>query len=163
LDEVALQRLVTASAELCAAPLLRDDTSLITHTEIAARTLAFAAQSNTPMGAVVIDVADPCWSPVANDGATTGTRLAIEAFGALAARLRAPVLITTQISRRPEDRCDPRPRLTDVRLADVPLIRAANLVLMLYRDEIYDPQSELQGAWQIRKSGRRTRIQIRTP
>jgi replicative DNA helicase len=58
----------------------------------------------------------------------------------LARELNAPVLATAQVSRSVEARLDKRPRPAD--LCDGALAQSADVVMCLYRDEVYDENTE---------------------
>jgi len=62
----------------------------------------------------------------------------------LARELNVPVLITAPISRRVEERRNCRPMLSDIRDSDV-LEDYGDIIVMLYRDEYYDPDTEDRG------------------
>ena len=62
----------------------------------------------------------------------------------LAKELNVPVLITAPISRRVEERENSRPMLSDLRDSDV-LEDYGDIIVMLYRDEYYDPDTEDRG------------------
>lgn len=54
---------------------------------------------------------------------------------------RAPVLCAAQLSRKAEERQDKRPRVSDLRDSGN-LEQDADTVLLLYRDEVYNPNTE---------------------
>ena len=62
----------------------------------------------------------------------------------LARELNVPVLITAPISRGVEDRENSRPMLSDIRDSDA-LEYYVDIIVMLYRDEYYDPETEDRG------------------
>ncbi len=62
----------------------------------------------------------------------------------LARELNVPVLITAPISRGVEERENSRPMLSDIRDSDV-LEYYGDIIVMLYRDEYYDPETEDRG------------------
>ena len=62
----------------------------------------------------------------------------------LAKELNVPVLITVPISGRVEERENCRPMLSDIRDSDV-LEDYGDIIVMLYRDEYYDPETEDRG------------------
>ena len=62
----------------------------------------------------------------------------------LAKELNVPVLITAPISRGVEERENSRPMLSDLRDSDV-LEDYGDIIVMLYRDEYYDPETEDRG------------------
>jgi len=62
----------------------------------------------------------------------------------LAKELNVPVLITAPISRRVEERENCRPMLSDIRDSDV-LEDYGDIIVMLYRDEYYYPETTERG------------------
>ena len=66
----------------------------------------------------------------------------------LATNLDVPVLVTTQLAGRLERRRDKRPRLTDLPDSDI-VERAADLVLFLYRDVVYHPDTPDEGIAEV--------------
>ena len=62
----------------------------------------------------------------------------------LAQELNVPVLITAPISRGVEERENCRPMLSDIRDSDA-LEYYGDIIVMLYRDEYYDPETEDRG------------------
>ena len=62
----------------------------------------------------------------------------------LAEELNVPVLITAPVSRGVEERENCRPMLSDIRDSDA-LEYYGDIIVMLYRDEYYDPDTEERG------------------
>jgi replicative DNA helicase len=63
---------------------------------------------------------------------------------ALAQELDVPIIVLSPINREVEERCNHWPVFTDLP-GMAAIANAADLVLMVYRDEVYDPDSEEKG------------------
>jgi replicative DNA helicase len=67
---------------------------------------------------------------------------------ALAKELDCPMVVVSQLSRMPEHREHKRPILADLRESGA-IEQDADVVIFIYRDEVYDPQTDKKGIAEI--------------
>ena len=70
------------------------------------------------------------------------------ALKAMAAKLQVPVVVLSQLNRAIEHRKNKRPMLSDLRETQS-LECHADMVVMIYRDEYYNPESEQRGITEL--------------
>ena len=66
----------------------------------------------------------------------------------LARDLEVPIICVSQLNRAPDARNDKRPMLSDLRESGA-IEQDADLVLMIYRDDYYNPNSEDKGIAEV--------------
>jgi replicative DNA helicase len=146
-------KLVRGVAEVSRAPIWIDDTAGVTLMEIRAKVRRLASQLNVagemPLSLVVVDYLQL----MVGQGARAENRqqeIAEISRGlkVLARDLDVPVLAIAQLSRAVEARHDKRPLLSDLRDSGA-IEQDADVVMFLYRDEYYNPESDDKGIAEV--------------
>jgi replicative DNA helicase len=100
-----------------------------------------------PLSLVIVDYIGLLKGPSAGNREQEVAAMS-RAFKLLAKELKIPVIVVAQLNRGVEGRVDKRPNLSDLRESGA-LEQDADCVLMLYRDEVYDPASPDKGCAEI--------------
>jgi replicative DNA helicase len=146
-------KLVRGVAEVARAPIWIDDTAGITLLEMRAKVRRLASRLNargeTPLSLVVVDYLQL----MVGQGARAENRqqeIAEISRGlkVLARDLNIPVVAIAQLSRAVEQRHDKRPLLSDLRDSGS-IEQDADMVMFLYRDEYYNPDSDDKGIAEV--------------
>ncbi len=152
-------KLVRGVAEVSRAPIWIDDSAGITLMEMRAKVRRLASRLNAqanadgqggaPLSLVVVD-----YLQLMAGGSTRSENRQQEiaeisrGLKVLARDLDVPVLAVAQLSRAVEQRHDKRPLLSDLRDSGA-IEQDADVVMFLYRDEYYNPDSDDKGIAEI--------------
>jgi replicative DNA helicase len=146
-------KLVRGVAEVSRAPIWIDDTAGVTLMEIRAKVRRLASQLNVagelPLSLVVVDYLQLMVGQ--GDRAENRQQEIAEisrGLKVLARDLDVPVLAIAQLSRAVEARHDKRPLLSDLRDSGA-IEQDADMVMFLYRDEYYNPESDDKGIAEV--------------
>jgi replicative DNA helicase len=132
-------RLTAACDRLSKAPIWVDDTGSITMMEI--RSKARRLKMREPgLGLIVVDYLQLMTSGSNAENRVQEVSQISRALKVLARDLDVPVLALSQLSRAVEQRHDKRPILSDLRESGS-LEQDADLVMFIYRDEYYNPDT----------------------
>jgi len=134
-------KLVHAATPLSQAPIFIDDTPAISAMEI--RSKARRLKLEHGLGMIVIDYLQLMSGRGNIESRQQEVSDISRSLKALARELEVPVVTLSQLSRGPEARQDHRPMLSDLRESGA-IEQDADLVVFLYRDEYYNPDSEKQ-------------------
>lgn len=133
-------RLAQAIGTLSTAPIYIDDTAGIGISEIRAKCRRLA-QSEKGLGLIVIDHIQLMQSGRKSDNRQQEISEISRSLKILAKELNVPVVALSQLSRAVESRTDKRPMLSDLRESGA-IEQDADIVMFLYRDAYYNPESE---------------------
>lgn len=145
LDERQWGALSGALGKLRDAPIWIDDSSALTPTQLHAR--CRRQQRESGLGLVIVDYLQLMQAPGAESRQTEIAEIS-RALKALAKDLRAPVVALSQLNRNLEQRTSKRPTLGDLRESGA-IEADADTILFLYRDEVYNPNSDAAGVAEI--------------
>ncbi|MDP8925930.1 MAG: replicative DNA helicase [Actinomycetota bacterium] len=146
-------KLVRGIAEVSRAPIWIDDTAGVTLMEMRAKvrrlTSRLNAQDDTPLSLVVVDYLQlMVGQGVRSENRQQEIAEISRGLKVLARDLDVPVLAIAQLSRAVEQRHDKRPLLSDLRDSGA-IEQDADMVMFLYRDEYYNPDSDDKGIAEI--------------
>ncbi len=126
-------------AQIEKAPIFIDDSSAVTVSEIRAKCRRLKQRYN--LGLVVIDYLQLMQGGGRSDGNRQQEVSEISrSLKILAKELNIPIITLSQLSRGPEGRTNKRPMLSDLRESGA-IEQDADIVIFLYRDEYYNPDS----------------------
>jgi replicative DNA helicase len=133
-------RVTAALGKLHDAPLVIDQSASLSVAQMHAR--ARRQKRKDGLGLIVIDYLQL----MSGQGNTRNEELSAITRGLklMARNLAVPVIVLSQLSRKVEERSDKRPMLSDLRESGA-IEQDADMVLMLYRDDYYNPDSPWKG------------------
>lgn len=140
LNDQDFEKLGHAMGVLSEAPIYIDDTPGLSALEM--RTKARREQHKHALGLIVIDYLQLMSGPSRSDGNRVQEISEISrGVKALARELNVPVIALSQLSRTVEQRHPQIPQLSDLRESGS-IEQDADLVMFIYRDEYYNPETE---------------------
>ncbi len=143
LDDHDWRRLSDALGTLAEAPLFIDDTPNTTVMEIRAK--ARRLKQRHGLGVIIIDYLQLMSSHSSkSDNRQQEVSEISRGLKMLAKELDVPVIALSQLSRQPETRTDKRPMLADLRESGS-IEQDADIVAFIYRDDVYNEDSEDRG------------------
>ncbi len=140
LSQAEYEEVVRAGEEIAASDLIIDDRSALTVTQMRA-----AARRYKP-GLIVVDYLQlASGRGESREQEVSGLSRGLKA---IAKELEIPVLALSQLSRNVESRPDKRPRNSDLRDSGG-IEQDADVILMLYRDEVYNAHSPTKNICEV--------------
>ena len=150
LDEEDWPRLTMALGKLNEAPLYIDEGAGLNAFELRARARRLQKSCKQNLGLIVVDYLQLM---SANGGRASENRATeiseiSRSLKSLATELNVPVIALSQLNRSVEQSPDKRPVMSDLRESGA-IEQDADLILFIYRDEVYNPDSEDKGTAEI--------------
>ena len=141
-------RLTTALGKLHDANIHIDETPALTALELRARARRLYRHYGGKLGLIIIDYLQLMSSTSPGENRATEISEISRSLKALAKELHVPVIALSQLNRSLEQRHDKRPIMSDLRESGA-IEQDADLILAIYRDEVYNPQSADKGTAEI--------------
>src|SRR5829696_7934545 len=142
MEESDWTRLTRSLGKLADAPLFIDDSPGTTMMEIRAKCRRLKQRHG--LGLVVVDYLQLMQPSKRFENRQQEVSEISRSLKLLAKELEVPVIAISQLSRQPEARSDKKPMLSDLRESGA-LEQDADMVLFIYRDDLYDPESPRKG------------------
>lgn len=139
-------KLARAMGPLSEAPIYIDDTPSISITEMRAKCRRLKLEHG--LGLIVIDYLQLMQGKSSSESRQQEISEISRSLKALAREINVPVVALSQLSRAPEMRADHRPILSDLRESGA-IEQDADVVMFLYRDEYYHPDSEKKNIGEV--------------
>ena len=124
-----------------------DDTPGLSPTELRSRARR-VYREHGGLAMIMIDYLQLMRVPHLSDNRTLEIAEISRSLKALAKELNVPVVALSQLNRSLESRSDRRPVMSDIRESGS-IEQDADLILFIYRDEVYNPESEAKGTAEI--------------
>jgi replicative DNA helicase len=141
------QKISRAMGRLAEAPIWIDDNPNLTIMEIRAKARRLKSQVGS-LGMIVIDYLQLMSGRSSAENRQVEVSELSRGLKILARELETPVVALSQLSRGLEMRADKRPMLADLRESGS-IEQDSDVVMFIYREEIYDPKPENAGQAEI--------------
>ncbi|MFB3083231.1 MAG: replicative DNA helicase, partial [Gammaproteobacteria bacterium] len=146
LDDEDWPRLTSAVGILSDAKLFIDDTAALTPGELRSRCRRLFREHGLDL--IVVDYLQLMEVPGTKENRATEISEISRSLKALAKELNVPVLALSQLNRSLEQRPNKRPLMSDLRESGA-IEQDADVIVFIYRDEVYDEESPQKGLAEI--------------
>jgi len=147
LEDDEWPRLTSAVNMLSQAPMFIDDTPALSPTEVRARARRLKREQGD-LGLIVLDYLQLMQAPGSAENRATEISAISRSLKALAKELDVPVVALSQLNRSLEQRTNKRPIMSDLRESGA-IEQDADLIVFIYRDEVYNEDSADKGIAEI--------------
>jgi replicative DNA helicase len=146
LDTQDWSNFTTAVHRLNEAGIFVDETAALSPLELRSRARRLKREHNIDL--IVIDYLQLMRGNTPTANRTEEISEISRSLKALAKELEVPVIALSQLNRSLEQRPDKRPKMSDLRESGA-IEQDADLILFIYRDEVYHPDSEQKGVAEV--------------
>ena len=147
LDDNDWEKLSYALGQLNEAPIFIDEGSALNPYEVRARARRLHKQCGK-LGLVVIDYLQLIGTSGSTENRATEISEISRSLKSLAKELNVTVVALSQLNRSVEQRPDKRPVMSDLRDSGA-IEQDADVIMFIYRDEVYNPESPDKGVAEI--------------
>ncbi len=148
LDEGDWVRLTSTLGQLQGKHLYIDDSSALPPTELRSRCRRIAKMHGGNLGVIMVDYLQLMKVPGMGDNRVGEISEISRSLKALAKEMNCPVVALSQLNRSLENRPNKRPVMSDLRESGA-IEQDADLIMFIYRDEVYNKESKDMGTAEI--------------
>ncbi len=148
LEEEDWPRLTSTMAMLNEQKLFIDDTPALSPTEVRARARRVARENGGTLGLIMVDYLQLMRVPGLENNRVNEISEISRSLKGLAKELNCPVIALSQLNRSLEQRPNKRPVMSDLRESGA-IEQDADVIMFIYRDEVYNPESPDKGTAEI--------------
>ena len=139
-------RITAATSQLSEARIFIDESGALTPTELRARARRIKREHGLDL--VVVDYLQLMQVPGTQENRATEIAEISRGLKALAKELAVPVIALSQLNRSVEQRTEKKPVMSDLRESGA-IEQDADMILLIYRDEVYDKNTTKKGIAEI--------------
>jgi replicative DNA helicase len=136
-----LKRFMESSSKLKDLPLYIDDSSMLSPMELRARARRIHRQEPNGLSLIVVDYLQLMELPSSTESRVNQISEISRSLKMLAKDLNVPVIALSQLNRAVDQRLNRRPVMSDLRDSGA-IEQDADVILFIYRDEVYNEDSE---------------------
>jgi replicative DNA helicase len=148
LEEGDWVRLTSTMGQLQSKNLYIDDSSALPPNELRSRARRIAKMHNGKIGAIMVDYLQLMKVPGMGDNRVGEISEISRNLKSLAKEMGCPVIALSQLNRSLENRPNKRPVMSDLRESGA-IEQDADLIMFIYRDEVYNKESKDMGTAEI--------------
>ena len=147
LEEEDWPRLTSTMTLLAEQKLLVDDTPSLSPNDVRTRARRVAREQG-PLGLIMVDYLQLMRVPGLENNRVNEISEISRSLKALAKEMECPVIALSQLNRSLEQRPNKRPVMSDLRESGA-IEQDADVIMFIYRDEVYNPESPDKGTAEI--------------
>ena len=141
MNQAQLKLFMESSSKLKDLPLYIDDSSMLTPMELRAKARRIFRQEPNGLSLIVVDYLQLMQLPASTENRVNQISEISRSLKMLAKELNIPVVALSQLNRAVEQRPNKRPIMADLRDSGA-IEQDADVILFIYRDEVYNEDSE---------------------